>query len=67
MAHLHVNFQAHGAQIKQAYDGVIGAPAASADNLNTCYWAIFGYDKGTNDLLVQHTGSKYIYIFLESI
>jgi hypothetical protein len=58
MAHLHVNFHANGVEIKRAYDQVLNA-SADNNNIKLCHWAVFGYDKGTNDLLVQNTGSKH--------
>ncbi|KAG0315982.1 hypothetical protein BGZ99_007136, partial [Dissophora globulifera] len=48
-----VNFTAHGHALKTAYDAILrAADPKTADN-----WALFGYDKATNDLKVLGQGS----------
>ncbi|KAG0342072.1 hypothetical protein BG004_005768 [Podila humilis] len=50
---LQVNFTTHGQELKAAYESILRPKdAKNGDN-----WAIFGYDKGTNDLKVLGTGS----------
>ncbi|KFH65254.1 hypothetical protein MVEG_08735 [Podila verticillata NRRL 6337] len=50
---LQVNFTTHGRELKAAYDAILRpADPKSGDN-----WAIFGYDKGSNDLKVLGQGA----------
>jgi hypothetical protein len=49
---LTVNFSAHSRELTEAYQQVrTGDPNKE--------WAVFGYDKGTNDLKVLETGGRY--------
>ncbi|KAF9134510.1 hypothetical protein BGW39_006775 [Mortierella sp. 14UC] len=50
---LQVNFTTHGHQLKAAYEDIL-RPVNSQGANN---WALFGYDKGTNDLKVLGQGS----------
>lgn len=48
-----VNLSTHGHDLKAAYDSILRpTDAKNGDN-----WALFGYDKGTNDLKVLGRGS----------
>ncbi|KAF9961766.1 hypothetical protein BGZ72_002005 [Mortierella alpina] len=50
---LQVNFTAHGHDLRAAYEAILRpADPQTSDN-----WAMFGYDKGTNDLKVLGQGS----------
>ncbi|KAG0349396.1 hypothetical protein BG005_011013 [Podila minutissima] len=50
---LQVNFTTHGRELKAAYDAILRpTDAKSGDN-----WAMFGYDKGSNDLKVLGQGA----------
>ncbi|KAG0030373.1 hypothetical protein BGZ81_002755 [Podila clonocystis] len=50
---LQVNFTTHGRELKAAYDAILRpADPKSGDN-----WAMFGYDKGSNDLKVLGQGA----------
>ncbi|KAG0341989.1 hypothetical protein BG000_007313 [Podila horticola] len=50
---LQVNFTTHGRELKAAYDAILRpADPKSGDN-----WALFGYDKGSNDLKVLGQGA----------
>lgn len=50
---LQVNFSTHGHELKAAYEAIL-QPADPKKGNN---WALFGYDKGTNDLKVLGQGS----------
>jgi hypothetical protein len=50
---LPVNFTTHGSQLREAYTAV-------RDGHQDIEWAVFGYDKGTNDLKVLETGGKLV-------
>ncbi|KAG0314686.1 hypothetical protein BGZ99_007928 [Dissophora globulifera] len=50
---LQVNFSTHGYDLKAAYEAII----RPSDPKNGDNWAIFGYDKGTNDLKVLGQGN----------
>ncbi|KAF9925739.1 hypothetical protein BGZ65_007598, partial [Modicella reniformis] len=50
---LQVNFTTHGQALQEAYNAILQpADTKGGDN-----WALFGYDKGTNDLKVLGRGS----------
>ena len=50
---LQVNFTAHGHDLRAAYEAILRpADPQTSDN-----WAMFGYDKGSNDLKVLGQGS----------
>ncbi|KAF9571059.1 hypothetical protein EC968_001043 [Mortierella alpina] len=50
---LQVNFTAHGHDLRAAYEAILRpADPKTSDN-----WAMFGYDKGTNDLKVLGQGN----------
>ncbi|KAG9321746.1 hypothetical protein KVV02_006746 [Mortierella alpina] len=50
---LQVNFTAHGHDLRAAYEAILRpADPQTSDN-----WAMFGYDKGTNDLKVLGQGN----------
>ncbi|KAG0057297.1 hypothetical protein BGZ83_000087 [Gryganskiella cystojenkinii] len=53
MSNLQVNFTTHGHDLKAAYDAIL----RPTDPKNGDNWAIFGYDKGTNDLKVLNRGN----------
>ncbi|ORZ16034.1 hypothetical protein BCR41DRAFT_353416 [Lobosporangium transversale] len=48
---LQVNFTTYGHDLKAAYDTILTGDPKTSDN-----WALFGYDKGTNDLKVLGQG-----------
>ncbi|KAF9351249.1 hypothetical protein BGX34_000707, partial [Mortierella sp. NVP85] len=50
---LQVNFSTHGHELKAAYEAIL----QPADPKKDDNWAIFGYDKGTNDLKVLGKGN----------
>ncbi|KAG0366339.1 hypothetical protein BGZ54_005518, partial [Gamsiella multidivaricata] len=50
---LHVNFASHGHDLKDAYEAII----RPSDPKNGDNWALFGYDKGSNDLTVLERGN----------
>ncbi|KAF9278837.1 hypothetical protein BGZ68_008325 [Mortierella alpina] len=50
---LQVNFTAHGHDLKAAYEAIL----RPSDPQNGDNWAMFGYDKGTNDLKVLGQGN----------
>ncbi|KAK3810764.1 MAG: hypothetical protein J3Q66DRAFT_287055 [Benniella sp.] len=50
---LQVNFSTHGHELKAAYEAIL----QPADPKKDDNWAIFGYDKGTNDLKVLGQGN----------
>lgn len=52
MSH-YVNFSTHGNKIKEAYESVLSS-SSSID------WALFGYDKNSNDLMVEETGGSVL-------
>ncbi|KAG0227524.1 hypothetical protein BGW42_002916 [Actinomortierella wolfii] len=47
---LQVNFTTHGKDLRVTYEDILNSSSAND-------WALFGYDKGTNDLKVLGTGS----------
>ncbi|KAG0217100.1 hypothetical protein BGX33_011437 [Mortierella sp. NVP41] len=49
---LQVNFTTHGHDLKATYESIL----QPADPKNSNNWAMFGYDKGTNDLKVLGQG-----------
>ena len=53
MSNLQVNFTTHGHDLRAAYDAIL----RPTDPKNGDNWAIFGYDKGTNDLKVLNRGN----------
>ncbi|CAO3563294.1 unnamed protein product [Mortierella alpina] len=50
---LQVNFTAHGHDLRAAYESIL----RPSDPKNGDNWALFGYDKGTNDLKVLGQGN----------
>ncbi|KAG0207611.1 hypothetical protein BGX28_001202 [Mortierella sp. GBA30] len=50
---LQVNFTTHGHDLKAAYEAIL----RPSDSKNGDNWALFGYDKGTNDLKVLGQGN----------
>ncbi|KAF9362148.1 hypothetical protein BGX26_000036 [Mortierella sp. AD094] len=50
---LQLNFNTHADNLKSAYESVL----KPVDPKNSTNWAMFGYDKGTNDLKVLGQGS----------
>ncbi|KAG0260499.1 hypothetical protein BG011_001868 [Mortierella polycephala] len=50
---LQVNFTSHGHELKAAYEAIL----RPSDPKNGDNWAMFGYDKGTNDLKVLGQGN----------
>jgi hypothetical protein len=50
---LQVNFTTHGHELKAAYEDILRPVNPQGGN----NWALFGYDKGTNDLKVLGQGS----------
>lgn len=49
---LQVNFTTHGHDLKSTYESILRPADPKASN----NWAMFGYDKGTNDLKVLGQG-----------
>lgn len=49
---LQVNFTTHGHDLKATYESIL----RPSDSKNSNNWAMFGYDKGTNDLKVLGQG-----------
>ncbi|KAF9581777.1 hypothetical protein BGW38_001088 [Lunasporangiospora selenospora] len=50
---LQVNFTTHGQELRAAYEAVLKPSDPNSSDNN---WALFGYDKGTNDLKVLGQG-----------